>query len=98
MTIRTSTLVATRRIHLDALLQPITIYIWRDDESKWLYATASHSIQTPLQASPDVPQPGPYHQADANEAFRVVVAFFAALYQAAVEEGHTPSSDWLVPV
>lgn len=98
MTTNIQTIEYTRRFILGDLTTPITINIWRNNATGWLSATASHEIKTPMQNSPDVPQPGGHHQGSEEEAFDSVVDLYHAEYMTAIEADNEPAESWLVPV
>jgi|GEM_PF-5462186 len=92
---RIQTLVSTHRMHLDGLTTPVTIQLWRDENTGWLSATASHAIHTPGQNDGYIPQPSGHHQTP-EAALRSVVSGYDCFYQQAIETGHILSESWLV--
>ena len=71
----------------------IWIYEWVNGE--WGEADQNYYLQAPGMSEPAVPETARY--ASTEEALREIVSCFIEGYEAALEAGHEPSSDWLMP-
>lgn len=78
------------------LKTPVTIELWRFFDRDQIKFLVSHAIKTPLQA-------GPYRTSypiadDPEYALHRAVSFgLTQWYREAVDAGHVPNEDWLVP-
>lgn len=92
-------LVSEYIFSLDEILTPIRIKIYREVNShrpadSYLFET-SHSIHTPEQIGPYTPS-APW--TDTPEyALKRAVDSIISYYQQAIQKGHTPNENWLVP-
>ena len=82
-------------VRIGSLETPVTIELGRFMKSERTKFRLSHAIKTPLQA-------GPYRTSlpfgdDPGYALHRAIDGLASWYEKAVEEGHEPSEDWLVP-
>jgi hypothetical protein len=68
------TLISAHRFFIGELPFAIEVRLWRNTESKWIYATASHAIETPEQHCADVPQPGGRRQRSPEDALQAVIS------------------------
>ncbi|OJU14325.1 MAG: hypothetical protein BGN85_00285 [Alphaproteobacteria bacterium 64-11] len=74
---------------------PVTITLERRSSSNATAYTVSHAIKTPALAEPHRANV----QSDANpeRALRRAIRGLTSYYRLAVDAGHSPSGDWLIP-
>jgi hypothetical protein len=93
---RIKTLISTHRLYIGDLQTPVTLQLWRDQETDWLSVSTDRAILTPEQRNGYVAEPSGYHQTP-EAALKSVVDGFESCYLHAVEAGHTPEESWLNP-
>jgi hypothetical protein len=91
-------LVTEHRFNLKGVTTTVTVRIYKNlkgpADARFSFET-SHLIHTPEQAGPYSPSV-PWYD-DHYYALHRAVDSIVSYYAAAIEKGHNPSSDWLVP-
>ena len=88
-------LIAEYDFRLEGILTNIRIWIYSGLNGDWVEADQNYYLQAPGMKEPAVPESPRY--ASTEEALREIVACFTEGYEQALEAGHEPSSDWLMP-
>lgn len=90
-----TTLTATTTLaHLPT---PITLSLSRDSQGRG-YCESSHSLLTPLQATPYTPSYPRYgRRQDVRDVLEDIISHLDMFVQHAVHAGHKPDRSWLVP-
>ncbi|MGD0234567.1 MAG: hypothetical protein ABSC55_08500 [Syntrophorhabdales bacterium] len=88
-------LIKEYQFTLKDIVTTITIRLFRLFESDKVHFTQSHFIKTPTQVDEYVTS-HPYSD-DLGSALHQAVYGITQFYNEAVERGHSPSGEWLVP-
>lgn len=88
-------LVSEYNFRLEGIMTTIHVWIYKGVHGDWVEADQNYYLQAPGMVEPAVPDSARY--ASVEEALSEVMASFIDGYRAAVQAGHEPSSDWLMP-
>ncbi len=88
-------LVSEYSFRLEGILTTIRVWIYKGVNGNWVEADQNYYLQAPGMKEPAVPEAARYGSAE--EALRDITACFLEGYRKAVEAGHEPDSNWLMP-
>lgn len=88
-------LVSEYSFRLEGILTTMRVWIYEGVNGDWVEADQNYYLQAPGMREPAVPEAARYDSTE--EALRDIIACFLEGYNQAVEAGHEPDSDWLMP-
>lgn len=87
--------IAEYNFRLEGILTTIRIWVYAGVLGDWVEADQDYYLQTPGMKEPAVPESPRYENTE--QALREIVACFTENYEKALQAGHEPNSDWLMP-